>query len=260
MVTFGGMATDADAPPPESEGGHALLARPTPAERIVALLEVLLCSDYPTQVALGGTLVAFGLRPQGPDGRLNVAYVATLSLLDTAVLVGLIALFLAARGERLRDLVLGGRPVRRELMAGLPLALLTVVGAVAMLGLLQAVAPNLHNVSGNPLSDLIRTPRDVAIFGVVIVVAGGIREEIQRAFLLHRFERWLGGGAVGLVVTSLAFGAGHLIQGIDAAVATGLLGGVWGLVYLRRRSAVAPMVSHSGFNLLQLLQFLTLGH
>ena len=100
----------------------------------------------------------------------------------------------------------------------------------------------------------------ITLIGSLFVVAGGIREDIPRAFLLHRFERWLGGGAVGLVVTSLAFGAGHLIQGIDAAIATGLLGGVWGLVYLRRRSAVAPMVSHAGFNLLQLLQFLTLGH
>jgi membrane protease YdiL (CAAX protease family) len=54
----------------------------------------------------------------------------------------------------------------------------------------------------------------------------------------------------------VAFGAGHLLQGADAALATGLLGAFWGVVYLWRRSCVAPMVSHAGFDLIQILQFL----
>jgi membrane protease YdiL (CAAX protease family) len=94
---------------------------------------------------------------------------------------------------------------------------------------------------------------------LVVVVAGGVREEAQRAFVLHRFEVWLGGRWVGLVVGSAAFGAGHLLQGADAAIATGLLGVFWGIVYLRRRSVVAPIVSHSGFNLLQIAQYLLVG-
>jgi membrane protease YdiL (CAAX protease family) len=89
----------------------------------------------------------------------------------------------------------------------------------------------------------------------VVLIAGGVREEIQRAFLLHRFEGWLGGGMFGVIVTSVAFGAGHLLQGYDAAIVTGMLGALWGVVYLRRRSAVAPMVSHAGFDLLQIVQF-----
>jgi membrane protease YdiL (CAAX protease family) len=60
------------------------------------------------------------------------------------------------------------------------------------------------------------------------------------------------------VVSSVAFGAGHFIQGADAAVATGVLGAFWGAVYLRRRSIGAPMVSHAGFNLVQVLQYLVL--
>ena len=42
-------------------------------------------------------------------------------------------------------------------------------------------------------------------------------------------------------------------------VATALLGAFWAVVYLRRRSVVAPMVSHAGFDLLQIVQFLALG-
>ena len=110
----------------------------------------------------------------------------------------------------------------------------------------------------NPLQDLLRSPRDAWLFALVVLVAGGIREEIQRAFLLHRFEVWLGGPAVGIAVTSAAFGAGHFVQGVDASIATGLLGAFWGLTYLRRRSFVAPMVSHAGFDLVQVVQYLGL--
>src|SRR5437867_259692 len=84
---------------------------------------------------------------------------------------------------------------------------------VAVLAGIQQFAPILHTVERNPLQDLVRTPRDMVMFGVVVVIAGGVREEIQRAFLLRRFERWLGGGTVGVVITSIAFGAGHRIQG-----------------------------------------------
>ena len=125
-----------------------------------------------------------------------------------------------------------------------------------MLVPIQRFAPWLHTVEHNPLQALLRSPRDAWLFALVVVVAGGVREEIQRAFLLHRFERWLGGGVTGVIVTSAAFGAGHLLQGVDAAIATGLLGAFWGATYLRRRSAVASMVSHSGFDLLQILPFI----
>ncbi len=37
-------------------------------------------------------------------------------------------------------------------------------------------------------------------------------------------------------------------------IATGLLGAFWGVIYLARRSIVAPMVSHAGFNLAQLVK------
>ena len=89
---------------------------------------------------------------------------------------------------------------------------------------------------------------------MVAIFAGGVREELQRAFLLRRFEQHLGGAVVGVVVLSVAFGLGHIVQGWDAVVTTGLLGAFWAVLYLRRRSAVAPLVSHAGFNTLEVLR------
>src|SRR5215470_8246510 len=79
----------------EPEGVHAAPPASTSmAARAVALLEVLLCSDYPTQLALGSTFAAFGYRPLGVNGELSVGFVAAFSLLDTALLVVLMLFFL----------------------------------------------------------------------------------------------------------------------------------------------------------------------
>jgi len=246
------IAQPPESPQPPEHDSPA----PTGAARIVALLEVLICSDYPTQLALGGTFTALGYGPFAAHGRLSLTYVVGLSLADTVVLVGLVLLFLHAHGERPRDVFFGGRPIEQEAAAGVLLVPIALGVGVAALLASRRFAPWLHTVNQNPLQDLLRTPRDAWLFALVLVVAGGIREEVQRAFLLHRFEVWLGGGVFGVIVTSAGFGLGHLLQGGDAALATGLLGALWGTVYLRRRSAVAPMVSHAGFDLVQVVQFL----
>ncbi len=218
---------------------------------MTAVLEVLLCSGFPTQALVVGMLAAAGWRPVAP---LTLTYVVALSLIDSVVLVALIVTFIRLRGERVSEVFLGGRSVVAEAVAGVPLIFAALAIGIGILTLLRMVAPGLHDVEQNPLEALIATPRDAAIFAVVVVIAGGIREELQRAFLLRRFERQLGGPIVGVIVASAVFGAGHRVQGADAAIATALLGAFWGVVYLRRRSVMAPVVSHSGFNLLQLLQ------
>jgi membrane protease YdiL (CAAX protease family) len=188
-------------------------------------------------------------------GGLSTGYVVIVSLVDTIVVVGLVAIFLLAHGERPRDVIAGSRRLSTELVAGAWLIPVALLVAVAVLLVTQTLAPWLHTVEHNPLQDVLERPRDAWLFVLVVIFAGGVREEIQRAFILHRFTVWLGGPTVGLVVTSVAFGAGHLTQGADAALATGLLGVLWGTVYLRRQSAIAPMVSHAGFDLLQIAQF-----
>jgi len=226
---------------------------------VVAATEVLLCSDYPTQFAIGGTLQALGYA--APIRRpLNIGYVVALSLGDAVLLIALILLMLYAHGERPVDVLFGrGRPrIAREAWLGVMLIFVALaIGLAVMVGL-QRLAPSLRTVPDNPLQDLLRSPRDAWLFALVLLAAGGIREEIQRAFLLHRFDVWLGGPIVGLIVTSAGFGAGHLLQGADAAIATGLLGAFWGYIYYLRKSCVAPMISHAGFDLIQVVQYLGL--
>jgi len=240
---------DAAAPPPPPGPPP-----PGPPSTRVALAEVLLCSGFPTQLAIAGVLRLGGLTATDASGRLSPAFLFTLSLADSVLLLGLILLCLHAHGERARDVFLGSRPIWREALVGVALAPLLLTAILSLLLVLRTMVPALHNVPENPLGALADSPAAVALFLVVVLVAGGLREELQRAFLLHRFEQRLGGAWVGLVVTSVAFGLGHTLQGRDAAIATAVLGFVWGLLYLARRSSIAPIVSHGLFNSAELLR------
>jgi membrane protease YdiL (CAAX protease family) len=217
-------------------------------------IEIILCSGYPTQLSIGFTLQAMGIDAFREDGALSATFVFTLSLIDTVVLLSLILLLLLRRGERPGLVFFGGRPVAGEAATGL-LATPFVIAIVVFLTIvIRTFAPSLHNVPHNPLEAMLGTQAGLLMFLFVVIVAGGIREELQRAFLLHRFRDDLGQPWMGVVITSLAFGLGHTLQGFDAAIITGTLGAIWGTMYVLRRSAIAPIVSHSLFNSMELLR------
>ena len=239
-------------PPPADLGRLQSRAR--------ALLDVFLCSGIPTQILIAKVLALAGIRPLLRGGQLNSTWVFLLAMGDTALLVLLATLLLRANRESPREIFLGQRRPFSEALLGIALVgpLLLAVGLVLLAA--RQAWPSLHNVADNPLTGLLRSPKEAVMFACVAVFGGGVREEIQRAFILTRFERDLGGPIVGLVFSSIAFGAGHAaLQGWDAAVATGLLGVIWGAIYLRRRSAVAPIVSHAGFNSLEIIRYLVVG-
>jgi membrane protease YdiL (CAAX protease family) len=196
---------------------------------------------------------------QTAEGGLSPRFVVALSMLDTVLLLGMIFFFLRAHGERPSEVLLGTRPLTPEIVVGVLLLPIIFMLVLLVLAAILTIAPQLRNVPRNPLEDLLQNHFDAMLFGIVAMIAGGVREEVQRGFILHRFDGYLGGGVVGLVVFSVVFGLGHIYEGYDVAIVTSVLGAIWGAVYLLRRSIVAPMVSHAGFNLAQLVKYLALG-
>jgi membrane protease YdiL (CAAX protease family) len=223
-------------------------------QRFRAILEVILCSSLPTQLLIAGALGALGIAPRSGE-QLSLAFIFVLSITDSIVLVVLMVVLERAHGDSAWLLWRGRNPLIRETALGLLLVPVAVVLVGVIVGSIRTFAPSLHNVPDNPLEDLATGgPAGAALFGIVAIVAGGLREELQRAFLLERFERHLGGETVGVVLLSVAFGLGHALQGWDAAIATGALGAFWALIYLRRRSSIAPIISHAGFNSIEVLR------
>ncbi len=235
-------------------------ARGRPGGRLEAVAEMVACSGFPSQVALSVVVQWLGIQPQDASGTLSLRFVAAVSLSDTVLLVGLMLWFMRLRGESPFTLWLGSLPVLREARIGILSAPLLLLAVGIILGVLQRVAPYLHNVPQNPLEAIARVSMAQAIgLGLVAMVAGAVREELQRAFLQDRFERHLGPPVAGVVVLSTLFGLGHVLQGWDAVVATAVLGAVWASVYVSRRSIIVPLVGHACFNSLEIVRMLASG-
>ena len=218
-----------------------------------AAIQVVLVCGIPTPLFITAVLILGTNLPVYDNNGITIDFFAMMSLLDTALVALLIRVFLALSGETSRDVFLGVRTSWREALRGVALVpvLLLVVSGLA-LGL-RYVAPWTHTVAVNPLEAYMHSPIEAAIFFVVVILAGGVREELQRAFILRRFEQRLGGVRLGLVLFTFIFFLLHLTQGLDAASTVGFLGLVWGAIYLRRRSAVMGIVSHAGFDAAQVL-------
>jgi membrane protease YdiL (CAAX protease family) len=229
-----------------------------PVERLGAFFEVVLCSGFPTQLLLVALLRGYGMEMFRPEGGLNPNFVFLLSMLDAVIVVGLIVTLLHARRESARDVLLGRVRRLREALVGITMIPLAFFVVLLILALVLTFAPQLHNVARNPLEDMLSNRTDAAIFAVVVMIAGGVREEVQRGFIVHRFGQFFGGGLFGVLFYAVLFGLGHIEQGYDVALATSALGLLWGFVYLRRGSIIAPIVSHAGFNLVQVLKHLAL--
>ena len=242
---------DAIEPSPSPEPASETVA----GARVSAIFEILLCSGIPSQFALASIFALAGFTPL-VSGRLSLGYITTLLLLDATILIGLIFWLLRRHGERPRDVFLGTRPIGPEIYLGVPMTAVVFMLAVVVLSTARLIVPSLHNVQENPLQQLIQTPAQAVILAIVATIGGGLREEIQRAFIIHRFEQHLGGAYVGLILYSLVFGIGHSLQGWDAVLTTAMLGAFWGYVYIARRSIVASVVSHSGFNAAEIFLYL----
>jgi membrane protease YdiL (CAAX protease family) len=218
-----------------------------------ALIQVLLVCGIPTLMFVMSVLILGTNLPVYDGSNFTLEFFALSSLLDTALIALLIRVFLLLSGETSRDVFLGVRPSWREALRGLALVPVLLL-AVSGIGFgLRFIAPWTHNVAVNPYDTYMHSPIEASIFIIVVVLAGGVREELQRAFILHRFAQRLGGAWIGLGIYTIIFGALHFGQGIDAAVPVAVLGVVWGVLYLKRRSAVMGMVSHAGFDTAQVL-------
>ena len=118
---------------------------------------------------------------------------------------------------------------------------------------LNSLFSKLTGESGNsPIGGLFRDPYQAPAWIFSAIVGGGFAEELQRAFVLTRFERRFGraGLIVAILIDCVVFGMGHLYQGRSGAIAAGLTGLMFALIFLRRRRCVDAMIAHASFDLL----------
>jgi membrane protease YdiL (CAAX protease family) len=172
-------------------------------------------------------------------------------------LIVFVAIFLLLRvgGERFENLGVGRQDWGTHLGMGVVIGFAMFAGLnVAFNSVMNSLIPN-SDASARSVASFFKQPANLLIWLPIGIVGGGIVEELQRIFVLTRFEKWLGrpGLIVGVVLTSAIFGFGHLYQGLGTAISTTVSGLVFALVYLRRRSALEPITAHAFSDVLAML-------
>ena len=230
---------------------------PTPQKdpwgaRLQAILEVLLITGVVSSYL---ALIPFALL--GIDHKLllgETKFIAPFVLLESGITLMFLILMQNIHQQRLTDLAGPAKHWKKNLLIGFALVPLLFLINVFVSVTLMYLAPKYFSAH-NPLLDTIKSPQDLALFIVAALIAGGIKEEFQRAFILTRFREHLGGAPLGLVLWSVIFGAAHYAQGPQGMITAGLLGLIFGLAYLAQKSLVSPIVAHGVYDTLVLLGF-----
>ena len=222
-------------------------------DRLIALLEVLMMSGL-----LSGFFAAvpFSVFHIGNMGLLlkDARFICLYLLLESCITFLILAVILRTHRETIASLGLRWKNWRPNLALGLALVpFLFLIDAIVAF-VFKVYLPKYY-MEQNPLTEIIRTPQQLALFILAALLAGGIKEELQRAFILNRFRSFLGGSAVGLVLWSVAFGAGHYIQGAQGIVIAAIYGFLFGIVYILSGSLIAPMIAHGLYDSLALLAY-----
>ena len=235
---------ESDSPEFIESEGYSPEKKLTIPERVVHGFEVLF-------VALGGNLALvaiFFIFQVDPSMAMQNSLSVFLLLIGEAVItLTLIFTIFWYSGEPSRIFSTISRNWKTEVQAGFAAVPLLFLCTFSVGLIFQFFFPELVTQE-NPLLNLIKTPFDVTLFLMSSLFVGGLKEEVQRAFILLRFESSLGGVWLGLILWSSFFGFGHSVQGIDNAFAAGALGLVFGLIYIWRRNLIAVIVAHAFFD------------
>jgi membrane protease YdiL (CAAX protease family) len=236
-----------ESPPPEPQAPQMSWIF-----RAQALFEVILLGGAASSLLAG---LPFAYIPAGRENLIsNIHLLSAYVLLEASITFVLLFLVMGAHGETLRWLGWQWRRLRTEVILGLALVPLLFALNFLVSIIFQAFFQR-YFLERNPLTDLIRGPGDLALFIVVALIAGGIKEEVQRAFIVRRFQVYLGGASLGLIIWSVAFGIGHYVQGTQGMIAAGIFGLIFGIAYVARGSLIAPMIAHGVYDTVTLLGY-----
>lgn len=177
------------------------------------------------------------------QGRVGFVLTAAATIFRDAALVGLIGYFLWRNRETIASL--GWRARSASLEFGLGAALFVPVfyvisGLDALLksiGLATPPAPR-------PAELAVHGPGETLLALLLVAVVAVAEETVFRGYLLLRFE---GAGlrpAASVILSAVVFSLGHGYEGSAAVVSIGVLGVIFSVVYLWRRSLIAPMTMH----------------
>jgi len=177
------------------------------------------------------------------QGNLSFVLLAVATIFRDLGLVSLILFFLWRNGENVERIGWSLRRAGREAALGVALFIPFVFGAALLeRGLLRVGLSR----PATPLPCFLeaRGGSEFLLAAVLVAVVAVAEEIIFRGYLILRFQAVLRGSARAVLLSSVIFSLGHGYEGSAGLVTVGVMGAVFAVIYLWRRSLVAPIVMH----------------
>lgn len=177
------------------------------------------------------------------QGMVNFTLTAIASIARDLALVSLILFFLWRNREAIASIGWTSRGLLKEVALGILLFVPLFFGSAWLDRLLQSIG------FSAPATPLPAVPANQGfgeiILALLLVIVVAIAEEtIFRGYLILRFEDLIKSPFWSVILSALIFSLGHGYEGTSGVVTVGAIGAVFAIVYLWRRSLVAPSVMH----------------
>jgi membrane protease YdiL (CAAX protease family) len=177
------------------------------------------------------------------QGKVSFAFVAVSTIMRDLALLSLVLFFAWRNGEPRADLGWRFTHLYREAFLGgllyVPFFFLIVLldRTLVKIGFPepQTPGPSLFEFQGQV---------DLVLAVVLVVVVALCEESIFRGYLYSRLRTVTHSTTAALLLTSAIFAMGHGYEGTLGVVTVGIMGLIFNLVYLWRKSLIAPMVMH----------------
>jgi membrane protease YdiL (CAAX protease family) len=177
------------------------------------------------------------------EGSVSFALSAFSTILRDLALIFLVLFFLWRNRERLLSLGWTFRRGWRDILLGIVLFVPMFYATDYLDQFLQSIGFSAPAPQQPSFTAPMGTWGYVLAFVMVMVVAVA-EETIFRGYLILRFKSISGSVATAAVLSSVVFSLGHGYEGTSGVITVGTMGLVFALVFIWRKSLVAPMVMH----------------
>jgi len=177
------------------------------------------------------------------QGSLNFVLVAISVILRDLALVSLILLFIWRNNEPATLIGWTLKNSRKEIFLGIMLFIPFSLATGLLEKGLQAIG---LSVPSTPLPSFLAARGMVEfLLALILVVIVALAEEtIFRGYLILRLKAVTANPMAAVLLSAAIFSLGHGYEGSAGVVTVGVMGMVFALIYMWRKSLVAPIVMH----------------
>jgi membrane protease YdiL (CAAX protease family) len=177
------------------------------------------------------------------QGSISFRLTAAATILRDLGLVSLIVFFLWRNRERLERIGWTFTNGWRDAVLGAVLFVPMYFGTGSLEQILKAAGFSAP-ATPTPRSLTAGSATEFLLAGVLVIVVAIAEEIIFRGYLILRLQAVTGSNLAAAILSSIIFSLGHGYEGTAGVMTIGFMGLFFALVYLLRRSLVAPIVMH----------------